>query len=524
MNEKMKSKYDVVIVGAGHNGLIAAKYLIKAGYDVAVFEKNDFVGGMSSTYEFIPGYKFSTGAMYMGMMPPEIREEMELYEHGFEEVHYDPWLWAPSKEEGKYFAEYHPDHDKTCEFLEKMYSRQDADAYRRWAELWSGLADAFVPLMMNPPISLSDMLGMFSDPVSQAMIRRMMFYSLEELTDDLGFVADGPQAYFAHMTNDIVWTGPKGPMGAFGCGMHYIIPAPYGAPVGGMGAMVETFAKVVRNHGGQIFMNSKVDKIIMKDGAATGIVVNGKEISAKVVLSTLTPKLTLIDMIGAEHLDEDTVDILKTVKSVSSVAQVYFALSELPDFIAAPGKDPNNWQHQACVVINPTSIKAGEDIYDDWKNGIVTEKPSFVMVNESLYDPTMAPPGKFAVKTHVTSIPYNLAKGSWDDPAIKEDLANKVIDQMCEYAPNFRDSIIDYHVFSPLDMERMFGTFNWQHVDTRLDQMFSNRPMPGWSQYKTPIDGLYLGGASTHGGPGVTGMCGYNSAKVIIENLGGNQK
>ena len=514
----MKTKYDVVIVGAGHNGLIAAGYLAKAGYDVAIFEKNGHVGGMSTTYEFIPGYKFSTGAMYSGMMPLNIRQDMELNERGFKEVHADPWLWAPSKENGKYFAEFFPDHKKTAAFLEKMYTKQDADAYLKWAELWTGLAEAFIPMMMNPPVSLGDLLSMFQDPVSQKMIRRMMFYSLEELLDDLGFVSDGPKGYFAHMTNDIIWTGPKGVMGAFGCGMHYIVPVPLQIPVGGMAAMVEIFAQVVRDRGGKIFLNSKVEKIVMKDGAASGVVVDGKEISGKIVLSTLAPKMTLVDLIGAEHLDEETLDALKTAKSVSSSAQVHFALSELPDYIAAPGKDPSNWQHQACQVIGP-SLEYGEDRYDDWKHGIVSDKLSLVLVNESVYDPTMAPPGKFAAKTYVPAVPYHLKEGSWDDPAVKEDFANKVINTISEYAPNFRKAIIAKHVFSPLDYEKMFGNFNWQHVDTRLDQMFAYRPMAGWAQYKTPIEGLYFGGASCHGGPGVTGMAGFNAAQALLKNL-----
>ena len=519
----MQGAYDVVIVGGGHNGLVAAAYLAKAGLNVAVFEKNGWVGGMSTTYEFIPGYKFSTGAMYCGMMPSQIRQDLELAERGFKESAADPWLWAPSKEKGKYFAEFYPDHDKTIAFLEKMYTKEDAIAYKKWTELWGGLTDAFMPMMMNPPVSLGNMLSMFEEPEAQAGIRRMLFYSLSELLDELGFVSDGPRGYFAHMTNDITWTGPKSVMGAFGCGMHYILPVPYRLPVGGMGSLVEIIAQVVKDRGGNIFLNSKVEKILMKDGAATGIVVDGKEISAKVVLSTLAPKLTLQHLIGAENLDDETLDLLKTVKSVSSSAEVFFALNELPDYIAAPGKDPVDWQHQACQVIGP-DLDYGEDCYDDWKHGVVSEKLSLVSVNESLIDPTMAPPGKFTAKVYVPAVPYTLKNGSWDDPAIQEDFANKVINTITEYAPNFRNSIIAKHVFTPLDYERMFGNSNWEHIDVRTDQMFGYRPMPGWSQYKTPIEGLYFGGASCHGGPGVSGIPGYNAANMLLETLGTIQK
>ena len=280
---------------------------------------------------------------------------------------------------------------------------------------------------------------------------------------------------------------------------------------------MQGIAQVVEERGGHVFTDSGVEAIKVKDGVASSIVVNGEEITAKAVISTLTPKLTF-GLIGHEHFDEEALDLLKTVKSVGTSAIVDFALSELPSYTCAPGKDPEGWQHQACQVITP-SVKYCEDTYNDWRQGIVSERLSLVMINESLFDPSMAPPGKFTGKVYVTTVPYHLKEGSWDDPAIKEDFANKVINTISEYAPDFRDAIIDKHVVTPLDFERIFGQPNWAHADVRTDQMFNNRPMPGWSQYKTPMEGLYLAGASCHGGPGVTGMAGHNAAQVIIENL-----
>ena len=512
----MQTEYDAVIVGGGHNGLICAAYLAKAGLEVAVFEKNSFVGGMSSTYEFIPGYKFSTGAFCFGMMPPSIREDLELATHGLKEVFPDPWLFLPLAD-GKYFAEFYPDHEKTAKFLSEMFTPEDGAAYKKWAALWANLTETFIPMQMNPPIGLADLLSMFQAPEELAGARRMLFYSLSELVDELGFVSEGAKAFFAHMANDVNWVSPKFPMSAIACGFHYILPAPYGMPVGGMGPVMQGIAQLVEERGGHVFINSKVDSIELKDGVVSSIVVNGEEITAKAVISTLAPKLTF-GLIGHEHLDEQTLDLLKTVKSVGTSAIVDFALSELPSYTCAPGNDPEGWQHQACQVITP-SLEYCEDTYNDWRQGIVSDRLSLVMINESLFDPSMAPPGKFTGKVYVTTVPYNLKEGSWDDPAIKEDFANKVINTISEYAPNFRDAIIDKHVVTPLDFERIFGQPNWAHTDVRTDQMFNYRPMPGWSQYKTPMEGLYLAGASCHGGPGVTGMAGHNAAKVIIENL-----
>jgi phytoene dehydrogenase-like protein len=529
----MQNKFDVVIVGAGHNGMIAAAYLAKAGLDVAVFEKNGWVGGMSTTYEFIPGYKFSTGAMYFGALGPTMGKDLELYERGYKLFPLDPadpWLWAPHPD-GKYYADY-LDPNKTVAFLEKMFTKQDAIAYKKWIGLWASLAHAFMPMMMNPPVSLGDVLSMFRSPEEQAFIRRVLFYGLDELLDEFGFVSDGPKGYLAHFTNDLGWIGPKSPMSALACGMHYIEPVPdeapdqipmVGMPAGGLGPCMEIIAQVVRDRGGRIFLSSKVEKIIMKNGVASGVVVNGKEITAKTVISTLSPNLTLLNLIGAEHLDEETLDLIKTAKSLCSSAQIHFALNELPDYTCAPGKDPNDWQHRAAQVIAP-SLEYAENCYDDWKHGIVSEHPTLCQLNESVFEPSMAPPGKFTAKVYVPAIPYHLKEGSWDDPAVKEDFANKVINTISEYAPNFRKAVITKYVFSPLDYERMFGNYNWGHVDIRPDQMFGYRPMPGWAEYKTPIEGLYLGGASCHGGPAVTGVPGHNVAHMLLENLGGNQK
>jgi len=204
----MQTEYDAVIVGGGHNGLICAAYLAKAGLDVAVFEKNSFVGGMSSTYEFIPGYKFSTGAFCFGQMPTQIREDLELATHGLKEVFPDPWIFSPLPD-GKYFAEFYPDHEKTAKFLSEMFTPEDGAAYKKWAALWANLTEAFIPMQMNPPIGLADLLSMFQAPEELAGARRMLFYSLSELVDELGFVSEGAKAYFAHMANDVTCSSPS---------------------------------------------------------------------------------------------------------------------------------------------------------------------------------------------------------------------------------------------------------------------------------------------------------------------------
>ena len=513
----MQHDYDAIVIGAGHNGLTCAAYMAKAGLKVAVFEKNSWVGGMSSTYEFIPGYKFGTGAMYFGAMPPKIRTDLEVDQRGLKEETTNPWVFLPLPD-GKYFTEFYPDTDKTCAFLEQNFTKEDAVAYRKWSELWRSLNDAFGPLAMSEPPSMADLLSVFQTPSEQVGIRRVLFYSLSELVDEVEFVSDGPKGYLGHMANDVGWGGPMSPMSALACGYHFIKPKPYAVPVGGMGSIVEIIAEVAKDRGAKIFTESRVDRIVMRDGVATGVVVDGKEVSAKVVISTLAPKITLLDLIGAEHLDDETLDLLTSVKSVGSSAEIFFALKELPDYTAAPGKDPAAFPHRTAQIICP-SLEFAERCFDDWKYGRISKRLSLVQVNESLFDPSLAPAGKFTAKVYVTAVPYKLAEGSWDDPAVRAEFATNVIDTITEYAPNFRDAIIEKCVFSPLDMERVFGNFNWEHIDMRPDQMFGYRPMPGWTSYKTPMPGLYFGGASAHGGPGVSGVPGHNAAHAVIDSL-----
>jgi phytoene dehydrogenase-like protein len=513
----MQHDYDAIVIGAGHNGLTSAAYMAKAGLKVAVFEKNSWVGGMSSTYEFIPGYKFGTGAMYFGAMPPLIREDLELYEHGLQEEVTLPWVFCPLPD-GKYFTEYFPDTDKTCAFLEQNFTKQDAVAYRKWAELWGGLNEALGPVMMNVPPSFADFLSMFQAPLEQAGARKVLFYSLAELLDELGFVSDGPKGYLAHMANDIGWGGPMTPGTALGCGFHFITPKPYEVPIGSMGSLVSAIAEVAKERGAEIFTETRVERIVIRDGVATGLVVDGREVTAKAVISTLDPKTTLLGLIGPEHLDAETIELLPTAKSRNSSAEVFFALKELPDYTAVPGKDPTAFPHRAAQIICP-SLEYAENCFDDWKYGRISKRLSLVQLNESVFDPRMAPAGKFTAKILITAVPYELAEGSWDDPAVKQELATNVIDTITEFAPNFRDAIIDQYVFTPLDFERVFGNYNWAHVDVRPDQMFGYRPMPGWSGYQTPIPHLYFGGASTHGGPAVSGVPGHNVAEIVIESL-----
>ena len=241
----MQYDYDAIVIGAGHNGLTSAAYMAKAGLKVAVFEKNSWVGGMSSTYEFIPGYKFGTGALYFGAMPPQIREDLELYEHGLQQEVTLPWVFCPLPD-GKYFTEYFPDTDKTCAFLEEHFTKQDAVAYRKWGDLWASLNEALGPVMMNVPPSFADFLSMFQAPLEQAGARKVLFYSLAELLDEYGFVSDGPKGYLAHMANDIGWGGPMTPGTALGCGFHFIAPKPYEVPIGSMGSVVNAIAAVAK--------------------------------------------------------------------------------------------------------------------------------------------------------------------------------------------------------------------------------------------------------------------------------------
>jgi phytoene dehydrogenase-like protein len=290
----------------------------------------------------------------------------------------------------------------------------------------------------------------------------------------------------------------------------------WGFARGGTGAISNAIADAAREAGVEIRTEAPIEKILLSNGRATGVVLkNGDEILANVVSSSVDPRLTFTKMIGEEHLPNDFCDDLKRYKYRGSSGKVNLALSGLPNFKAMPGEGPHL---RGAISISP-GVDYMERAYDDAKYGKFSRRPYIDMVIPSLTDPSVAPPGKHVMSCFVQYAPYNLKEGSWDDK--REEFGNTVVDTIAEHAPNIKDLIIDRQVLTPLDLERDFGLSegNIFQGELTLEQLFFLRPVPGWAQYKTPIKNLYMCGSATHPGGGIMGAPGRNAALAMLKEI-----
>jgi len=290
----------------------------------------------------------------------------------------------------------------------------------------------------------------------------------------------------------------------------------WGLSRGGTGAISNAIADAAREAGAEIRTEAAIDKIILKNGQAKGVVLkNGDEIFADVISSSVDPRLTFMKMVGEEHLPNDFCDDLKRYKYRGSSGKVNLALSGLPNFKSMPGEGPHL---RGAVSISP-GVDYMERAYDDAKYGKFSRRPYIDMVIPSLTDPSVAPPGKHVMSCFVQYAPYNLKEGSWDDK--REEFGNTVVDTIAEHAPNIKDLIIDRQVLTPLDLEREFGLSegNIFQGELTLEQLFFLRPVPGWAQYKTPIKNLYMCGSATHPGGGIMGAPGRNAALAMLKEI-----
>lgn len=514
----MKEKYDAVVIGGGHNGLVSAAYLARGGIGVAVFEKRAIVGGAAITEEVWKGYKVSRLSYAYSLFDPQIVRDLRLAEHGLQVVSTDPDLFVPFPD-GEY-AFIWEDSKKTAEGFEK-FSKRDAKRYPEYLEFWKGVSELLGPLMLSAPPPLEDFVSVFQSPESLEGLKVLMFGSVSELLDEY-FESDYVKAAICPRGLIGTMVGPKSPGSAYVLGHHVIGGSTgetgiWGYLKGGMGALSDAIAASAKSFGAEIHTGRFVTKINIEDSRAVGVELDdGTKIRAKYVLSNADPKQTFLKLVGRDHLDRNFVKEVEKIKDEGCVLKVNAALSELPDYRALPGKNLG-LQHKGITSIGP-SVDYCEEAYDDAKYGRPSKHPFLRVVYHSANDPDLAPPGKHTMSIFAQYFPYDLASGNWDD--IKEEVGDNVIDTLNEYAPNLKKSIIHREVITPLDMEREFSLpkGNIFHMEITPDQMFFFRPVAGWTDYRTPIKALYLCGSGTHPGGGVTGAPGFNAAQVVLSD------
>jgi phytoene dehydrogenase-like protein len=510
----LKEEYDAIVVGGGHNGLVCAAYLARAGMDVLVIERRNIVGGAAITEEVWKGFKISRLSYAYSLFDPQIVKELRLAEFGLKVISTDPDLFVPFPD-GRY-AFIWEDAQKTAEGFEK-FSKRDARRYPEYLEFWKGVSALLGPQMLSAPPALDEFVSVFQEPEALDGLKVLMFGSVQDLLDEY-FESEYVKAAICPRGLIGTMVGPKSPGSAYVLGHHVIGGSSgetgiWGYLKGGMGALSNAIRDSARSFGAEIVTGKTVSRIIVKDSTVVGVVLDDSaKIRAKYVISNAAPKQTFLKLVGKDFLDSGFVKQVEKIKDEGCVLKVNAALNELPEYKALPGK---GLQHRGITSIG-SSVDYCEAAFDDAKYGRPSEHPFLRVVYHSANDPELAPPGKHTMSIFAQYFPYALARINWDE--IKEEAGDNVIDTLNEYAPNLKKAVIHREVITPLDLEREFSLprGNIFHMEITPDQMFFFRPVAGWSAYTTPIKGLFLCGSGTHPGGGVTGAPGHNAAHAIL--------
>jgi len=523
-------RYDVVIIGGGHNGLTAAAYLAKAGRSVLVLERRHVLGGAAVTEEVFPGFRFSVCSYVVSLLRPEIIRELDLPRHGLEILPLDG-TFTPMPN-GDYLWRVN-DHAKTRREIAR-HSKLDAEAYDEYGRAMVEMGRFVKPIlsMLPPdptsldPRGLSQLLFLLRR--FQRLSRQDQYNQVQLMTMsavdflDQWFETDVLKATMSASGIIGTFLGVRSPGTAYVLLHHYMGEIDgafrsWGFARGGTGAISDAIAGAARQAGVEIRSQTEVARILVRDGRASGVVLkNGDEITAGLVVSSLDPRLTFRRLLEPDQLPDDFLEDVDRYKFRGSSAKVNLALDALPDFRCLPGAGAHL---RGAISISP-SVDYMERAFDEAKYGHFSRRPYMDIVIPSLTDPSVAPPGKHVMSCFVQYAPYHLAEGTWDDQ--REALGDTVVDTLAEYAPNIRNIIRHRQVVTPLDLEREFGLSegNIFQGELTLEQLFFLRPAPGWAQYRTPIRQLYMCGSATHPGGGIMGAPGRNAAmKILADRL-----
>ncbi|MFB8788455.1 MAG: NAD(P)/FAD-dependent oxidoreductase [Potamolinea sp.] len=533
--------YDVVIIGAGHNGLTCAAYLLKSGYSVLLLEKRSVPGGAATTEEVMPkeapGFKFNLCAIdheFIHLGP--VVEELELEKYGLEYLWCDPVVFCPHPD-GKYFLA-HKSVEKTCAEIAR-YSERDAKKYAEFTDYWQRVTKAITPMFNAPPKSIIDILGNYGWKNVQELISvvggvdkaldwiRNMLTSPEDILNEW-FDSEFLKAPLARLASEF-GAPPSQKTIAIGAMMMSMRHNPGMArPRGGTGALVKALLNLVKAKGGVVLTDQHVEQVLVDDGRAVGVrVAGGKEYRAnRGVISNIDARrlfLQLIDPADINAADPNLRERVerRIVNNNETILKIDCALSEVPRFERFDHKE----EYLIGSVLIADSVAHVEQAHSLATMGIIPDSnPSMYLDVPTVLDPTMAPDGKHTLWIEFFA-PYQIAgaqgtglKGTgWTDE-LKNKVADRVIDKLADYAPNIKNSIMARRVESPAELGERLGAYkgNYYHIDMSLDQMIFFRPLPEIANYKTPIDNLYLTGAGTHPGGSISGMPGRNCARVFL--------
>ena len=540
----MAQRYDAVIIGGGHNGLISAAYLARGGMRTLVLERRHVLGGAAVTEELFPGFRFSVFSYVVSLLRPEVIRELDLPAHGLDILPLDGTFTplrkgdGPKAPDGASTGDYLwrvNDHGRTIREL-RRWSKSDAEAYEDYGQLMVDMARFIKPILSivppdpasndpRPLLPLGGLLRSFQKLTErqQAVFVQLMTMSASDFLDQW-FETDPLKATMSASGIIGTYQGVKSPGTAYVLLHHYMGEIDgafraWGIPKGGTGGISNAIGSAARALGVEIRLEAPVGRILVRDGRAIGVALaDGEEIQADVVLSSVDTRRTFIDLLEPGTLDADFEAEVKRFKFRGSSGKINMALDGLPSFSALPGPGEHL---RGAISISP-SINEMEQAYDDAKYGRWSRKPYIDIIIPTLVDPGMAPPGKHVMSCFVQYAPYHLdpSLGTWDDN--REAFGDTVIDRISEFAPDLKSKILYRNVQTPLDIERTTGLSegNIFQGELSLEQLFFSRPVPGWARFRTPIRDLWLCGSATHPGGGIMGANGRIAALEVLRSRG----
>jgi phytoene dehydrogenase-like protein len=521
-------KYDVIVIGGGHNGLVHAAYMARAGRRVLVLERRHVLGGAAVTEEVFPGFRISVCSYVVSLLRPQIIRELDLPRHGFEVLPLDG-TFSPMPDGNHLWRT--NDHGHTRREILR-HSRLDAEAYDEYGRAMIDMARFVKPTLdvrapdpfSRAPSDIRELIRIgrrFHTMSSESRYRLVQLMTMSAVDFlDQWFETDVLKATMAASGIIGTFLGIRSPGTAYVLLHHYMGEIDgafrsWGFAKGGTGAISNAIGAAAREAGVEIRTSAPVDRIIVRNGRATGVVLkNGDEIEGAVISSSVDPRLTFLGLLDSRELPAEFVEDVRRYKFRGSSGKVNLALDGLPEFTCLPGAGTHL---RGAISISP-GVDYMERAYDDAKYGRYSRRPYIDIVIPSLTDPSVAPPGKHVMSCFVQYAPYALKDGTWDDE--RERFGDTVVDTLSEYAPNLKSLILHRQVVTPLDLEREWGLSegNIFQGELALEQLLFLRPVPGWAQYRTPIRNLYMCGSAAHPGGGIMGAPGRNAAFEILRS------
>ena len=513
--------YDAIVIGAGHNGLITAGYLARAGKKVLVLEARDVVGGACTSEELIAGATWSSCAFIASLLRPEIIADLELERYGLE-------MYQTAASEVSIFPDgshlfVWKDMDKTLKEIEK-FSARDAAAFLEFGLRVKKFASILTPFLLSPAPSRSQVLAAFEAAGAEDLFNEMVLLSTKDLLDRY-FENEHIKGLFTFFGMISVWGGPSTPGTGYVYGHHSVgefkgTLGQWGFVKGGMGGITQAMARSAKAHGAEIRLSSPVEHVVVSRGQATGVkLADGQIISARTVISNADPQRSMLHLLPAGAVDAKLTAKLQDYDARGSMARIHLLIDELPDYIGFPA-GVQGPQHQAQAIMG-ASIENFERAWEAERRGEIPDDFVIEAVIQSTHDSTLAPEGKHTMTLGVQQLPFELTGTDWD--TIRDEWADRVLEVLFRYAPNLRGHILERVIITPKGLERDYGLTggNIFHGSMFFDQLFNNRPTPELADYRTTVDNYYLCGSGTHPGGGVMGANGHNAAQVVIADLNG---